>query len=55
MEDVVVPELDEIVHADEMAGHSDPGVGNRQQNAVEEWIGDKEREQRHGWQNQAKG
>ena len=39
----------------EMAGHADPGVGHRQQNAVEKWIGDKKREQHDCRQHQADG
>jgi hypothetical protein len=42
MEDVVVPDLDEIVCADELAWNAGPGVGNSQQNAGEEGISDKE-------------
>ena len=47
MENVVVPDLDEVVHADEMPGHADSGVSHREQNAVDKGVGDKKREQHY--------
>ena len=38
-----MPDLYEIVEADEVAGHADLGVGDRQQDAVDERIGDEQR------------
>ena len=55
VEDVVAPDLGKIVQADVMAGHADPGVGNRQQNAVKKGIGNKERKQCDCRQHQAEG
>ena len=53
VEDAVVPDLDEIVEADEMARHADLGIGDRQQDAVDERIGDEQPEQDHRRQHQA--
>ncbi len=44
-EDVVVPQLHEIVKTDKLAGDADLDVGDRQHHALDERIGDKEAEQ----------
>jgi len=52
VEYVVAPDLDEIVEANEPARHTHSGVGNGQQDAVDERVGDEEREQQDSRQHQ---
>ena len=44
-ENAVVPERDEILHTDKASRNADFGVGDGQQHALHEWIGDEQPEQ----------
>src|SRR5262249_29580735 len=44
-EDAVVPQRDEVLHADKAAGNADFGVGDREQHALHKRISDKKPKQ----------
>src|SRR6516165_2597518 len=54
-EDGVMPQRLEVLETNKVARHAYPGIGNRKEHALDEWVGNKEAEQNDSRQQQNGG